>query len=77
MAASGDERKDSGLSVSSGSTRSGHAAVAPKTRDFAVVKTKRNTSDDSAKHTIPIKAAKEPVSVWARMKAFPKIGGKA
>ena len=77
MAASGDKRKDSGLSVSSSPTRSENAAVAPKTRDFAVVQKATDTSNDSAKHTIPIKAAKEPVSVWARMKAFPKIGGKA
>lgn len=77
MAASGEERKDSGLSVSSGSTRSENAAVAPKTRDFAIIKKAKNMSNDHSKHTIPIKAAKEPVSVWARMKAFPKIGGKA
>ena len=77
MAASGDKRKDSGLSVSSSSTRSENAAVAPKTRDFAVVKKAKDMSNDSAKHTIPIKATKEPVSVWARMRAFPKIGGKA
>ena len=73
MAASGEARKDSGLSVGSGQ----NAAVAPKTRDFAVVKKAKVMGDDCAKHMIPIKAAKEPVSVWARMKAFPKIGGKA
>ena len=74
MAASGEARKDSGLSVGSGE----NAAVAPKTRDFAVVKKASDMGDDCAKHMIPIKAAaKEPVSVWARMKAFPKLGGKA
>ena len=75
MAASGEARKDSGLSVGSGE----NAAVAPKTRDFAVInKAKaKGMGDDCAKHMIPIKATKEPVSVWARMKAFPKVGGKA
>ena len=62
------------------SSSSDEAAAAPKTRDFATIvkkeKAKRMTNE-RAMHTIPIKAAKEPSSVWARLKAFPKIGGKA
>lgn len=69
------------MSVSSSSSSSGdEAAAAPKTRDFATTVKKgkeKRTNNERAMHTIPIKAAKEPLSVWARMKAFPKIGGKA
>ena len=66
------------MSVSSNS--SDDAAAAPKTRDFATIvrkgKQKRMTHE-RAMHTLPIQAAKEPSGVWARIKAFPRIGGKA
>lgn len=86
MAADG-ERKDSGLSVSSTGLESdvdgGDAAVAPKTRDFAVASVTAKKYYGRV-HTIPIKAGKEPLSVWAKLKGGMKgpaftirIGGKA
>ena len=73
----GEKRKDSGLSAGSGLDLDGGVvdAATPKIRDFAVTKTETN---DERVHTVPIKATKEPSSVWARMKvtAFSKIGCK-
>lgn len=82
MAADG-ERKDSGLSLESSlSGGGGDAAVAPKTRDFAVAVTAKRDYGRTM-HTIPFKAGKEPLSVWAKLKGGMKgpaftirIGGK-
>lgn len=55
-------------------------AATPKVKDFAATKQKRNMGNERVR-TIPIKAGREPLSVWRRIKvtatAFGRIGGKA
>ncbi len=80
--AGGEKRKDSGLSVQSGSSSSSAVDVvtAPKTRDFANVKRGVVMKKGVTVKSMPIKAAKDG-NIWQRMKitatVFSKVGGKA